>query len=104
MSIDWNTFGIDGAVDWRAIEAEFPYAGEMAACIQDEIYHAEGDVLTHTRMVMDHLFADPEFQKSFVERFMFQPIVGSPDELMAFVRKEEPKWRKIIADAKIKVE
>ena len=50
------------------------------------------------------LFADPEFQKSFVERFMFQPIVGSPEELTAFVRKEEPKWRKIIADAKIKVE
>ena len=50
------------------------------------------------------LFADPEFQKSFVERFMFQPIVGSPDEMTAFVRKEEPKWRKIIADAKIKVE
>jgi tripartite-type tricarboxylate transporter receptor subunit TctC len=50
------------------------------------------------------LFADPEFQKSFVERFMFQPIVGSPDELMAFIRKEEPKWRKIITEAKIKVE
>ena len=50
------------------------------------------------------MFADPEFQKSFVDRFMFQPITGTPDELMNFVRKEEPKWRKIIADAKIKVE
>jgi predicted kinase len=62
MSIDWKAFGIDGAVDWHAIETEFPYAGDMAACIQDKIYHAEGDVLIHTRMVMDHLFADPEFQ------------------------------------------
>jgi tripartite-type tricarboxylate transporter receptor subunit TctC len=50
------------------------------------------------------LFADPEFQTAFVERFMFQPIVGSPDELTAFIRKEEPKWRKIITEAKIKVE
>jgi tripartite-type tricarboxylate transporter receptor subunit TctC len=50
------------------------------------------------------MFADPEFQKSFVDRFMFQSIAGTPDELMNFVRKEEPKWRKIIADAKVKVE
>ena len=50
------------------------------------------------------LFADPEFQKSFLDRFMFQSIAGTPDELTNFVRKEEPKWRKIIADAKIKVE
>ena len=50
------------------------------------------------------MFADPEFQKSFVDRFMFQSIAGTPDELMNFIRKEEPKWRKVIADAKIKVE
>jgi tripartite-type tricarboxylate transporter receptor subunit TctC len=50
------------------------------------------------------MFADPEFQKTFVDRFMFQSIAGTPDELMSFIRKEEPKWRKIIADAKIKVE
>ena len=62
MSIDWKTFGMDGAVDWRVIETEFPYASDMAACVQDKIYHAEGDVLTHTRLVMDSLFADPEFQ------------------------------------------
>ena len=29
------------------------------------------------------------------EKFDVQPIVGSPDDLMAFVRKEEPKWRNI---------
>lgn len=50
------------------------------------------------------LFTDAEFQKTFLERFMFQSIVGSPDELMDFVRAEEPKWSKIIRDAKIKVE
>jgi tripartite-type tricarboxylate transporter receptor subunit TctC len=50
------------------------------------------------------MFADREFKRSFVDRFMFQPIVGTPDELMNFIRKEEPKWRKVIADAKIKVE
>ena len=50
------------------------------------------------------MFADPEFQKSFMDRFMFQSIAGSPEELMDFIRKEEPKWRKVIAEAKLKVE
>jgi tripartite-type tricarboxylate transporter receptor subunit TctC len=50
------------------------------------------------------LFADPEFQKTFLDRYLFQSIAGSPEDLMSFVRSEEPKWRKIIQDAKIKVE
>jgi len=35
---------------------------------------------------------------------MFQSIAGSPEDLTNFIRSEEPKWRKIITDAKIKVE
>ena len=50
------------------------------------------------------LFADAEFQKIFLERYMFQSIAGSPEQLTGFVKSEEPKWRKIIRDAKIKVE
>ncbi len=50
------------------------------------------------------LFADPEFQKVYLDRYLFQSIAGSPEELMSFVKSEEPKWRKIIEDAKIKVE
>jgi predicted kinase len=68
MSIDWKTFGADGIVDWCAVEAEFPYARDMAACIQDPIYHGEGDVFTHTRLVMDSLFTDPDFHALPPER------------------------------------
>ena len=50
------------------------------------------------------MFADPEFQKTFLDRYLFQSIAGSPEELMSFIKSEEPKWRKIIQDAKIKVE
>jgi tripartite-type tricarboxylate transporter receptor subunit TctC len=50
------------------------------------------------------LFADPDFQKTFLDRYLFQSIAGSPEQLMSFVRSEEPKWRKIIQDAGIKVE
>jgi tripartite-type tricarboxylate transporter receptor subunit TctC len=50
------------------------------------------------------LFSDPEFQKTFLSRHLFQSIAGSPEELMSFIKSEEPKWRKIIQDAKIKVQ
>ena len=50
------------------------------------------------------LFADPEFQQTFLDRYLFQSIAGSPEDLMSFVKSEEPKWRKVITDAKIKVE
>jgi tripartite-type tricarboxylate transporter receptor subunit TctC len=50
------------------------------------------------------LFADPEFQQTFLDRYLFQSITGSPEDLMSFVKSEEPKWRKIIQDAQIKVE
>ena len=50
------------------------------------------------------LFADPEFKKAYLDRYLFQSIAGSPEELMSFVKSEEPKWRKIIVDANIKVQ
>ena len=50
------------------------------------------------------MFDDPDVQKNLVDRFMFQPIPWGPEELMAFIRKEEPKWRKVITEAKLKVE
>ena len=50
------------------------------------------------------MHAEPEFQKSFLDRYFFQSIAGPPEQLTAFIKAEEPKWRKIILDAKIKVE
>lgn len=44
------------------------------------------------------IFADPEL-RSTLDREYFTPIVGSPDELMARIRADEPKWRKVIQDA-----
>ena len=45
-----------------------------------------------------------DFQKTFLDHYLFQSIAGSPDDLMNFIKSEEPKWRKVIQDAKIKVE
>jgi tripartite-type tricarboxylate transporter receptor subunit TctC len=62
------------------------------------------DVVAKINAEVRSLFADPDFKKSFLDRFMFTPIAGTPEELMGFIRAEEPKWRKIIRDARISVE
>jgi tripartite-type tricarboxylate transporter receptor subunit TctC len=62
------------------------------------------DVVAKINGEVRALFADPEFKKMFLDRYMFQSIAGPPEELMSFVKSEEPKWRKIIQDAKIKVQ
>jgi len=62
------------------------------------------DVVAKINKEVRELFADPEFQKTFLDRYLFQSIVGTPEELTTFIKSEEPKWRKIIQDAKIKVE
>jgi tripartite-type tricarboxylate transporter receptor subunit TctC len=62
------------------------------------------DVVNKINGEVRALFADPEFQKTFLNRYLFQSITGTPQELMNFIKAEEPKWRKIIVDAKIKVQ
>jgi tripartite-type tricarboxylate transporter receptor subunit TctC len=62
------------------------------------------DVVAKINKEVRELFADPEFQKTFLDRYLFQSIAGTPEELTTFIKSEEPKWRKIIQDAKIKVE
>jgi predicted kinase len=40
-----------------------PEFAAMAACVQDPIWHEEGDVLTHTQMVCQKLVRDPRWQQ-----------------------------------------
>lgn len=48
---DWLRAALDG--DREGMRSLFPWADLMASCPQDSLYHAEGDVWTHTMMVMD---------------------------------------------------
>jgi hypothetical protein len=41
----------------------FPHSIAMKACPQDTIYHAEGDVWTHTSMVVGKLLETPRFSR-----------------------------------------
>lgn len=44
-------------IDWDTINRACPWLATLAATPQDPSYHAEGDVLTHTRMVTEALVA-----------------------------------------------
>jgi putative nucleotidyltransferase with HDIG domain len=46
---------------WNEIEKQF-WAKEMKNCLQEPDYHAEGDVYTHTGMVIDELLKLEEFK------------------------------------------
>lgn len=50
------------------------------------------------------IFADPAVTKDFLERQYFDSIAGTPEQLAGYVKSEEPKWRKVIQDAKVKAE
>jgi predicted kinase len=43
------------AVDWPALEREYPILSPLSGCPQDPAHHAEGDVAVHTRMVCESL-------------------------------------------------
>ncbi|HEX8351941.1 MAG TPA: AAA family ATPase [Pyrinomonadaceae bacterium] len=49
-------------VDWGRIEQEFPAVARTAGCPQDSVHHAEGDVLVHTRMVVEALASMPAWR------------------------------------------
>lgn len=50
------------AIDWQTITQAFDWFRRLEGCAQSLIYHAEGDVLIHTRMVCEALVADPAWR------------------------------------------
>jgi len=60
------------------------------------------DVVAKINTEVKRVFATPDFQKNFLERQYFESIAGSPEELANKIRDEEPRWRKVIVDAKVK--
>jgi tripartite-type tricarboxylate transporter receptor subunit TctC len=60
------------------------------------------DVVAKINGEVARLFSSPEFRKNFLERQYFESIAGTPAQLAGFIKAEEPKWRKVIRDAKVK--
>ena len=53
------------------------------------------DVVAKVNAEVRRMFADPALRKT-MDREYFTPIVGSPEDLTARIRADEPKWRKVI--------
>lgn len=51
-------------VDWVALLAQFESLNALVDCPQNPEYHGEGDVLTHTRMVVEALIQDDSWAKA----------------------------------------
>jgi len=49
-------------LNWDALVAEFDWLRSLAHCPQNPLYHAEGDVLIHTRLVCEALVALPQWR------------------------------------------
>jgi len=63
--------GPEWHVDWEGIDKSFPWIQQLRECPQDHIYHQEGDVWIHTRMVVEALTAlDTWRQKPDDERLI----------------------------------
>ncbi|NJK66908.1 MAG: AAA family ATPase [Microcoleus sp. SU_5_3] len=61
----------DWSIDWDSIQTNFDWIANLKGCQQDPIYHAEGDVFIHTKMVCEALISSPNWrQLPDVERSM----------------------------------
>lgn len=49
--------------DWAQLEAQFDFVRDMKNVPQDVLHHAEGNVATHTQMVLAALESLPEYQQ-----------------------------------------
>ena len=77
------------AVSWFGLFGPPGMPGEIVAKINGEVRK---------------IFDDPEVKKNFLDRQYFESIAGTPEQLAQYIRSDEPKWRKVIQDAKVKAE
>jgi tripartite-type tricarboxylate transporter receptor subunit TctC len=77
------------AVSWFGLFGPPGMAAEIVAKISEEVRRT---------------FSDPEIKQDFLDRQYFESIAGTPQELVSRIRSDEPKWRKVIHDANVRVE
>jgi len=59
--MSWLDLIMEQPPDFERLRTTLPFAAAMADCPQDEIYHGEGDVWTHSMMVVEALQDDAGF-------------------------------------------
>ncbi len=63
MIWEFPTYKPNQPINWNEIESQFEWFRDMKGVPQDPIWHAEGDVHTHTKMVVEALVGLPEFEE-----------------------------------------
>jgi predicted kinase len=63
MNWRFKYYDVNTGIDWDALEKNCDWFRDMKAIPQDKIWHAEGDVQIHTRMVCEALLRLPEFNE-----------------------------------------
>ena len=51
---------------------------------------------------MAQQFDEPETKRTVLDRYYFESLAGTPQELSDRIKADEPKWRKIIEQANVK--
>ena len=60
---EFPLYKIGEPIDWELMESTYDWFRDMKEVPQDAIYHSEGDVMIHTKMVVEALISLPEYQK-----------------------------------------
>ncbi|MFL6797923.1 MAG: Bug family tripartite tricarboxylate transporter substrate binding protein [Xanthobacteraceae bacterium] len=62
------------------------------------------EVVSKINAEVRKIMVDPEVRRTLLDQQYFEPIAGTPEELVAYIKADEPKWRKVITEAKVKPE
>jgi tripartite-type tricarboxylate transporter receptor subunit TctC len=62
------------------------------------------DIVAKINEEVRKTFADPDIRQNFLDRQYFESIAATPGELTDRIKSDEPKWRKVIHDAKLQAE
>ena len=63
MNWKFPKYEVDTPINWSDIENTFDWIRDMKGVPQDKEWHAEGDVFTHTKMVIEALISLDEFKE-----------------------------------------
>ena len=62
------------------------------------------DIVRTVNADVQRILSDPTFREKFLTPNFFEPILGSADAFAGYVRAEQTKWSRIIADNKVSAE
>ena len=81
-------------MDWNLWENDYPILKELARTPQNPVYHGEGDVLTHTKLVVEALLSLDEYRElpSYPQKILLTAAVLHDIGKARVTRLEDGVW------------